>query len=238
MKEVRAPHEKGKRYFSAAIAGLRNWRQLDKLIRGCIRRGKHMQNLSPIILSATGFAAILLLIAVYNGLVRARNAVSNALAQISVQLQRRYDLIPNLVAVAKRYLEHERETLEAVVSARNLALGAAQNLQLRKGPAALAAVSSAENQLTGALTHLFALQESYPQLRADQTMAQLSEELSSTENRVSFARQAYNDAVMSYDNKRLSFPSLLIAGLFGFAAYASWELEDQLARQPLRVSFS
>jgi LemA protein len=189
-------------------------------------------NLLMITLAALAF---LFLVSLYNGLVRAKNAVANALSQISVQLQRRYDLIPNLVATAQRYLAHEKETLEAVIAARNAALSTAKGLSAQGDMGALA---SADRLVDGALSRLFALTESYPQLKADQTMMQLSEELSSTENRVAFARQAYNDAVMAYENKRLSFPSSLLSGLFGFSGFQSWELENDAARQPVRVSFS
>ncbi|TAN47926.1 MAG: LemA family protein [Rhodospirillales bacterium] len=195
------------------------------------------QSISSWLLPGATVLALLFLISIYNGLVRARNAVANALAQISVQLQRRYDLIPNLVETAKRYLAHEKSTLEAVTEARNTAAQAAKRLAGEGTQSALTALAGAETVLEGALGRLFALQESYPDLKADRTMAQLSEELASTENRVAFARQAYNDSVMAYDNKRLSFPSSLLAGLFGFAGYESWQLESPEARQAMRVSF-
>jgi LemA protein len=195
-----------------------------------------MANLSSWMLSGLGLLALLFLVALYNGLVKSRNQVSNGLAQISVQLQRRYDLIPNLVATAERYLAHEKSTLEAVISARNAAHSAVQRLS--KGASALAAVTSANGLLDGALKNLLALAESYPELKGDHGMSQLAEELASTENRVAFARQAYNDAVMRYDDKRLSFPASLIAGIFGFGAFSFWELENEQARQAVRVSFS
>lgn len=197
-----------------------------------------MANFITWLIPLFGIVALLLIVGAYNGLIRARAAVVNALAQISVQLQRRYDLIPNLVATASRYLEHEKTTLETVISARNAALSAARRLEGRGSQAALNTLAGADSLLESALGRLFSLQEAYPQLKADQTMAQLSEELASTENRIAFARQAYNDAVMAYEASRLSFPASLLAGFFGFSGYASWELENEAARQPVRVGFS
>ena len=156
-------------------------------------------------------------IAIYNGLVQLRNRFKNAFAQIDVQLKRRYDLIPNLVETAKGYIKHERETLEAVIKARNQALGAAQAAGAQPGnPAAMQALSQAEGALTGVLGRLFALAEAYPDLKANQNMLALQEELTSTENKVSFARQGYNDSVMAYNTKRESFPDTIFAGMFGF----------------------
>jgi LemA protein len=156
-------------------------------------------------------------IAIYNGLVQLRNRFKNAFAQIDVQLKRRYDLIPNLVETAKGYIKHERETLEAVIKARNQALGAAQAAGAQPGnPAAMQALSQAEGALTGVLGRLFALAEAYPDLKANQNMLALQEELTSTENKVSFARQGYNDSVMAYNTKRESFPDAIFAGMFGF----------------------
>jgi LemA protein len=155
----------------------------------------------------------------YNRLVAQRNRYKNAYAQIDVQLQRRYDLIPNLVEIAKKYLAHERETLEAVIAARNTALGASSRAARDPGaPAQMQSLSEAEGALTGALGRLFAVSESYPDLKADGTMMQLTEELTSTENRVGFARQAFNDAVTLYNTTREAFPSNLIANQFGFIA--------------------
>ena len=177
-----------------------------------------------------GLACLVLVIAVvaiivvgiYNGLVRARNAYQNAFAQVDVQLVRRHDLIPNLVETAKGYLKHERETLEAVTAARTAAVNAQTAATAAPGdPAAMQQLSGAENMLTQTLGRLFALAEAYPDLKASQNMAQLSEELTSTENRVAFARQAFNDAVMSYNNKREVFPSNLLAGMFGTAGLSS-----------------
>lgn len=174
----------------------------------------------------------------YNGLVRARNAYQNAFAQIDVQLTRRHDLIPNLVEVAKGYLKHERETLEAVVAARTRAVSAQTAATAAVGdPNAMRQLGGAENGLTQALGRLFAVAEAYPDLKANQTMMQLSEELTSTENRVAFARQAYNDAVMSYNNRRQTFPSSLVAGVFSFALAALFEIEDPQQRRAPRVQF-
>ena len=156
-------------------------------------------------------------ISIYNGLVAARNRFKNAFAQIDVQLKRRYDLIPNLVETAKGYIKHERETLEAVIKARNQAIGAAQTASANPGnPAAMQALQQAEGSLTGVLGRMFALAESYPDLKANQNMLALQEELTSTENKVSFARQGFNDSVMEYNTKRESFPDSIFAGMFGF----------------------
>jgi len=193
-----------------------------------------------------GLGCLLLLVVVvavfgmslYNGLVRARNAYRNAFAQIDVQLTRRHDLIPNLVETAKGYLKHERETLEAVVAARTRAVTAQGAANANPGdPAAMQDLGGAENMLTQALGRLFALAEAYPDLKANQNMMQLSEELTSTENRVAFARQAYNDAVMAYNNKRETFPSNLVAGMGSFGPAALFETEGPEQRQAPQVSF-
>jgi LemA protein len=156
-------------------------------------------------------------IAIYNGLVSLRNRFKNAFAQIDVQLKRRYDLIPNLVETAKGYIKHERETLEAVIKARNQAVAAASAAGANPGnPAAMQSLGQAEGALTGVLGRMFALAESYPDLKANQNMLSLQEELSSTENKVAFARQAFNDAVMEYNTARESFPQNLFAGAFAF----------------------
>ncbi|MDE2150213.1 MAG: LemA family protein [Gammaproteobacteria bacterium] len=184
-------------------------------------------------------ALVLWGLAIYNGLVGARNAFKNAFAQIDVQLQRRYDLIPNLVETAKGYIKHERETLEAVVAARNGAVSGLAAAKIKPGdPQAMQQLAGADNVLTQSLGRLFALSEAYPDLKANQTMMQLSEELTSTENRVAFARQAYNDAVMNYNNRRQMFPGSLVAGGFHFDAAMSLELEKPEARQAPKVSFS
>ena len=156
-------------------------------------------------------------VGIYNGLVALRNRYKNSFSQIDVQLKRRYDLIPNLVETAKGYLKHERETLEAVIKARNSAQTAAVAAAASPGnPAAMQQLGQAEGALTGVLGKMFALAEAYPDLKANQNMLSLQEELSSTENKVSFARQGYNDAVMEYNTKRESFPETLFAGFFGF----------------------
>jgi LemA protein len=157
------------------------------------------------------------LVGAYNRLVRLRNAVSNAFAQIDVQLKRRYDLIPNLVDVARRYLEHERGTLEAVTAARNQAQAAADRARTHPGaPGDLAILALAEQILGGAMGRLMALVENYPELKADQTLRELSEELTATENKVTFSRQLFNDAVLDFNNAAQQFPASLIAALFGF----------------------
>jgi LemA protein len=156
---------------------------------------------------------------IYNRLVQLRNRFKNGFAQIDVQLKRRYDLIPNLVETAKGYIKHERETLEAVIKARNQAVTAAGAAGANPGnPAAMQGLSQAEGQLTGMLGKLFALSEAYPDLKANQNMLAIQEELSSTENKVAFARQAFNDSVMEYNTKRESFPDTIFAGMFGFSA--------------------
>ncbi|WP_197495277.1 LemA family protein [Mycobacterium kyorinense] len=183
--------------------------------------------------------AILVVVAlsVYNGLVRSRNAYKNAFAQIDVQLTRRHDLIPNLVETAKAYLAHERGTLEAVIQARNSAISAQAAATANPGdPNAMGKLAESEGALTGALGRLFALSESYPDLKANQNMMQLSEELTSTENRVAFARQAYNDSVLTYNNKREVFPAAIFAGMFGFAAAAPLEAGPETREVP-RVQF-
>lgn len=177
-------------------------------------------------------------VSVYNGLVRARNAYKNAFAQIDVQLKRRHDLIPNLVETAKAYLKHERETLEAVTAARSGAMTAQAAAAANPGdPEAMRNLGGAENVLTQALGRLFAVAEAYPDLKANQNMMQLSEELTSTENRVAFARQAYNDSVMTYNNKREVFPSSIVAGMFHFAPAALLEIEEPGQREAPKVQF-
>lgn len=179
----------------------------------------------------------LMVLGIYNGLVRSRNGYKNAFAQIDVQLTRRHDLIPNLVETAKAYLAHERGTLEAVVQARNAAVTAQAAASANPGnPAAMGQLAASEGALTGALGRLFALSEAYPDLKASQNMMQLSEELTSTENRVAFARQAYNDAVLAYNNKREVFPAALFAGMFGFTAAAPLEAGPETREVP-RVQF-
>jgi len=157
----------------------------------------------------------------YNRLVRLKNVIANAFGQIDVQLKRRYDLIPNLVEAAKKYLSHERETLEAIINARNQAKAASDVVRSRPANAlAVTTLAAAEQTLTSSLGSLFALNEAYPELKADQTIRELSEELTSTENKVTFARQAFNDAVLDYNNAQGQFPAVLVAGLFSFAPSA------------------
>jgi LemA protein len=156
-------------------------------------------------------------VGIFNGLVTARNAFKNAFAQIDVQLQRRFDLIPNLVETAKGYIKHERETLEAVIAARGAAMAGLSAAKASPGdPAAMAQLANSQGVLNGALGRLMAVAEAYPDLKANQNMMQLSEELTSTENKVAFARQAFNDSVMAYNNKREVFPSSIFAGIFNF----------------------
>jgi len=177
-------------------------------------------------------------VGIYNGLITARNAYKNAFAQIDVQLTRRHDLIPNLVEVARGYMSHERETLEAVIAARSGAVNAQKSAAADPGnPEAMKQLAGAENMLTQTLGRLFALSEAYPDLKANQNMMQLSEELTSTENRVAFARQAFNDQVMAYNNKREVFPSNVVAGMFSFQYAALLEIEDPAKREVPKVSF-
>ena len=170
-------------------------------------------------------------VGIFNGLVTARNAFKNAFAQIDVQLQRRFDLIPNLVETAKGYIKHERETLEAVVTARGAAMAGLSAAKASPGdPAAMAELANSQGVLNGALGRLMAVAEAYPDLKANQNMMQLSEELTSTENKVAFARQAFNDSAMAYNNRREVFPSSVVAGMFQFAPAALLEIAaDQQA---------
>ncbi len=177
-------------------------------------------------------------VGIYNGLVTARNAYKNAFAQIDVQLNRRYDLIPNLVETAKGYMAHERETLEAVIQARAAAVSGLKAASANPGdPNAMAQLANADQGLTGALSRLMVVSESYPDLKANQNMMQLSEELTSTENRVAFARQAYNDSVMGYNNKREVFPSNILAGMFNFTGASLLEITEPAKREAPKVSF-
>src|ERR1700761_3931704 len=178
------------------------------------------------------------IVGIYNGLVRLRNGYKNAFQQIDVQLTRRHDLIPNLVETAKAYMAHERGTLEAVIQARNSAITAKTAATANPGdPAAMGQLASSEGQLSSALGRLFALTESYPDLKASSNMMQLSEELTSTENRIAFARQAYNDSVLAYNNKREVFPNSLFAGMFGFTAAAPLEAAGPDVHEVPRVQF-
>lgn len=196
-----------------------------------------------IIITLVVFVALIaflasIVIGSYNSLVKFRNRYKNAFAQIEVQLRRRYDLIPNLVETVKGYMKHERETLEAVIQARNAAVSASSTAAQTPGdPRAMQDLGAAEAALTGSLGRLFALAESYPDLKADQSMGQLMEELTSTENKISFARQAFNDAVTLYNTKREVFPSNIIAGMFNFAAAQLLEDNDPEIKTAPKVSF-
>jgi LemA protein len=182
---------------------------------------------------------ILFVVGIYNRLVALRNRFKNAFAQIDVQLKRRYDLIPNLVEVAKGYLAHERETLENVIKARNIALAASQAAAANPADAAaIKSLGAAETGLAGALSRLMVVAEQYPNLKANENMMQLSEEITSTENKISFARQAYNDSVMTYNTTRETFPSVVFAGLFGFAAAELFQIENAAERAAPQVKFT
>ncbi|OHE78738.1 MAG: hypothetical protein A3G75_00575 [Verrucomicrobia bacterium RIFCSPLOWO2_12_FULL_64_8] len=192
-----------------------------------------------LVLLAAAVVLVLMVIGIYNRLVALRNRFKNAFAQIDVQLKRRYDLIPNLVETAKGYLKHERETLENVIKARNVAAAAAQ--AAAANPADAAAVKSlgtAETGLVGAMSRLMVVAEQYPDLKANQNMMQLTEELTSTENKISFARQAYNDSVMVYNTTRETFPSVIFAGMFGFTAAELFQIESAAERVAPKVKFT
>jgi LemA protein len=184
-------------------------------------------------------ALALVTIGTYNGLISRRNRYKNAYAQIDVQLKRRYDLIPNLVETVKGYMKHEADTLEAVIRARNAAYNASQRAAENAGdPTAMKALGSAETELTAGLSRMVALSEAYPELKASQNMRDLSEELTTTENRVAFARQGYNDCATAYNNAREMFPAVLLAGMFGFASAGLLEVIDSAEqRQAPKVSF-
>jgi LemA protein len=174
----------------------------------------------------------------YNGLVTLRNRFKNAFAQIDVQLKRRYDLIPNLVETAKGYLKHESSTLEAVTQARNIAQSAGAKAAANPGdPDAMKSLGAAEAGLTGALSRLMVVAEAYPDLKANQNMMALQEELTSTENKVAFSRQAYNDSVMAYNTKREVFPTNIVAGMFNFAPAELFIIENAAEREAPKVSF-
>ena len=194
-----------------------------------------------IILGVLGGLALLVFLFVaggYNKLVTLRNRFKNAFSQIDVQLKRRYDLIPNLVETAKGYLQHERGTLEAVISARNVAAAASTKAALKPGdPSAMRELVTAETALSGTLGRLFAVAEAYPDLKANQTMATLMEELTSTENKIAFARQAYNDSVMIYNTAREQFPSNIIAGAFNFTPAELFEIQKPEEKEAPKVSF-
>lgn len=179
-------------------------------------------------------------IGIYNGLVQLRNQVNNAWSQIDVQLQRRYDLIPNLVEAVKSYMGYEKSTLEAVINARNQAQAARAKVEQSGGPteSSLKELATADTAVRGALTNIFALAENYPQLRASENMQQLQEELTSTENKVAFARQAYNDNVMLYNTKQQEFPAVLVAGSLGHHLVDQFQLDDPQAKKAPKVNFS
>lgn len=179
---------------------------------------------------------VVMAVSIFNKLVALRNRFQNAWAQIDVQLQRRHDLIPNLVETAKTYMAHEKDTLERVIAARNQAISAQKSVSGGNNEA-VAQLGRAEGALNGALANFFALSENYPDLKANQTMQQLMEELSSTENKVGFARQAYNDAVMNYNTYREQFPGNVFAGFFSFKAAVPYNVEEPEARKAVKVSF-
>jgi LemA protein len=182
--------------------------------------------------------AVIYLVFIYNHLVTLRNHFKNGFAQIDVQLQRRHDLIPNLVESTKAYMEHEKSTLTQVMEARNNAVSAQKDAAKDPGDGTkIQRLGSAENLLTKALANFYAVSENYPELKANETVQQLMEELSSTENRVAFSRQAYNDAVMTYNTFREQFPNNILAGMFSFKETAQLELESPEARQAPKVSF-
>ena len=176
---------------------------------------------------------------IYNSLVALRNRFKNAFAQIDVQLKRRYDLIPNLVEVAKGYMKHESGTLEAVIKARNVAYAASQTAAANPADAgAMKSLVGAESGLAGAMSRLMVVSEQYPDLKANQNMMQLTEEMTSTENKISFARQAYNDSVMGYNTSRESFPTNILAGMFNFTEAQLFQVEDAAERAAPKVSFT
>ncbi|MCX6946196.1 MAG: LemA family protein [Verrucomicrobiota bacterium] len=200
--------------------------------------------MTPVLIVLLALLALVVILSlwiagIYNALVALRNRFKNAFAQIDVQLKRRYDLIPNLVEVAKGYLKHESSTLEAVIKARNIALAASQSAAANPADAnAVKGLLSAESGLSGALSRLMVVSEQYPDLKANQNMMQLTEELTATENKVSFARQAYNDSVMTYNTTRETFPNVIFAGLFGFLPAELFKIEDPTERSAPKVQFT
>lgn len=191
-----------------------------------------------LVIAALAVIVGLWLMSIYNGLIRGRNFYKNSFAQIDVQLKRRYELIPNLVETAKAYLKHERETLEAVIAARNQAFSAAKAVAANPAdPQLMQSLMSAEGSLGASLSKLMVSVEAYPELKANSTMAQLMEELTSTENKISFARQAYNDAVMTYNNSREVFPSNFFSTMWGFQAATLFEVDTPAERQGVKVQF-
>lgn len=202
-----------------------------------------MNDLNPLVIGVLvvgviGFFVLLFFIGIYNGLVARRNRFKNSYGQIDVQLKRRYDLIPNLVEAVKGYMTHEKATLEAVISARNQAANAGLKAAANPGdPEAMKTLMAAESSLGGTLGRLFALSEAYPDLKANQNMMQLQEELTSTENKVGFSRQAFNDSVMDYNIYRETFPNVIVAGMTGFASAQQFTLENPTEREAPRVKF-
>lgn len=194
---------------------------------------------STIVVLVLLVAVVFWAIGIYNQLVRLKNIIANAFGQIDVQLKRRYDLIPNLVEAAKKYMLHEQSTLEAVISARNQASRASDTVRSNPGkPEALVALAVAEQSLSGSLGRLFALAEAYPELKADQTIRDLSEELTSTENKVGFSRQSYNDSVLDYNNAQAQFPNFLVARMFNFQPSAVLRAtENATEQQAVRIQF-
>lgn len=185
-----------------------------------------------------GLLIVIFVISIYNSLVKLRNRYENAFSQIDVQLKRRYDLIPNLVETAKGYMKHEQETLTAVVSARNQAMSAQQAASAKPGdPTNMRQLAAAESGLSGALSRLMMVAEAYPDLKANQNMLSLQEELTSTENKVSYARQGYNDAVTAYNTQRETFPAVVLAGMLGFTEAELLEIENAVERVAPKVSF-
>lgn len=199
-----------------------------------------MSTLTIVLLAIIGFfvVCILWVVGIFNRLVALKNRFKNAFSQIDVQLKRRYDLIPNLVETAKGYLKHESGTLEAVTAARNQAMAANKRVATDPtDPSAMQSLMSAEGGLSGALGRLMVVSENYPELKANQNMLSLMEELTSTENKIAFARQAYNDSVQEYNTQRESFPSNIIAGAFQFAPAALWEITEAAHRENVQVKF-
>ena len=195
--------------------------------------------ISLIVVVVVALLVVMLVVGMYNRLVTLRNRYKNAFSQIDVQLKRRYDLIPNLVEVAKGYLKHEQTTLEAVIKARNAAYSAGQQAARSPGDReAMNALGGAEGQLVGALGRLMAVAEAYPDLKANQNMLALQEELSATENKIAFARQAYNDSVMAYNTQREVFPTSVVAGMFNFQEAHLFEVEHAAEREAPKVSFA
>lgn len=206
---------------------------------GVYKRKGGVMSLYLIVLISLIVISLIMIVSIYNRLVSLRNRFKNLYSQIDVQLRRRYDLIPNLVETAKAYLTHERETLEAVIQARNAASEANNKASQNPGdPSQIQAVLGAESSLTGALGRLFALAEAYPDLKANENMMQLSEELKSTENRIAYARQAYNDSVMHYNTSREVFPNNIICNFFSFPPAVLFEVENAQVRTAPKVSFS